>query len=69
METQKENGLEKKVSRASGKWAGNNLRQTSIHKIRVLERKERDYGKTLNKIVTKILNFILKIINSSSPKA
>lgn len=32
-------------------------------------RKGRDYGETLNKIVTKILNFILKIINSSSPKA
>lgn len=40
-----------------------------MHKIRVPEGKERDYGETLNKIVTKILNFILKIINSSSPKA
>ena len=40
-----------------------------MHKIRAPERKERHYGETLNKIVTKILNFILKIINSSSPKA
>lgn len=68
METQKRKWTRKKVVELQG----NELETISgtLVYIKLESRKERkDYGETLNKIVTKILNFILKIINSSSPKA